>query len=272
MSHPAAPIVTPPAAPFILATNEVCLDAGGRRIVGPVSVRLAGPGVHVLVGPNGAGKTTLLRLLGGLVAPTSGAATLAGEPVHALDPARRAASLALHLEPPEALFAFSARDLVAMGRHGLDAEGAAAIDHALSTFELDALAGRPYPVLSAGERQRVSLARAFCRETPILVLDEPLARLDPRHALLVSAAMRARAAAGGLVVAVIHDLDAASRLADTIHVLKDGRLLASGPPEVVLSEARIREVWGIDVARVRVPGDGPDAASERLAIVPRGPA
>jgi iron complex transport system ATP-binding protein len=262
-----------PLAPHVAAT-EACLDAGGRRILGPISATFGGAGVHVLVGPNGAGKTTLLRLLAGLRVPSAGAVTLDGQPTHAVEASRRASRLAVHLEAPEALFAFTARDLVAMGRHGATGDHAAAIDAAIATFELETLADRPYPVLSAGERQRVSLARAFCRETPLLILDEPLARLDPRHALLVAAAIRARAAAGALVIAVIHDLDAASRLADTVHVLSGGRLVASGPPAGILTPERIREVWGIEVALVPVQaGDRPpEAGGGRVAIVPIDPA
>jgi iron complex transport system ATP-binding protein len=126
------------------------------------------------------------------------------------------------------------------------------VDAALDAVEARDLADRPISAISNGERARVLLARALAVEADVLLVDEAVATLDPAHQLHVMEVLRAEAAKGRLVIAVLHDLSLARRYCDELVMLKDGRLHASGAPAHVLTEDNIAAVYGI-TARL---GDG----------------
>ena len=197
-----------------------------------------------LVGPNGAGKSTLLQVAAGLLPPgTGGEVAWEGENITripVLDRGRRAAWV-----PQEAHFefGFSVRAVVAQGRfaHGDDGTG---VEAALARFDLTALAARPVNQLSGGERHRVLLARALATDAPLQLWDEPLAALDPRHALEVLMLARERTQAGGTVIFSLHDLRMAHCL-DHVVVLHGGELRASGAPEAVLTPELLLEVFRV---------------------------
>lgn len=210
--------------------------------VSDVSVRLPSGTMAGLVGPNGSGKSTLLQVAAGLL-PTRGEVRWGGRPLAAipvLERGRRAAWV-----PQEARFefGFSVRSVVAQGRfaHGDDEEG---VDAALARFDLTALANRPVNRLSGGERQRVLLARALATRAPLQLWDEPLAPLDPRHALEVLMLGRELVKAGGTLLFSLHDLRVAHCL-DIVVVLHHGRLRAAGKPEDVLTPELLHEVFGV---------------------------
>ncbi|HVL70400.1 MAG TPA: ABC transporter ATP-binding protein, partial [Beijerinckiaceae bacterium] len=127
--------------------------------------------------------------------------------------------------------------------------GAAAVARALAAVGLSGCEHRPVTELSGGERARALLARALATEAPVLLADEPVAALDPRHQLLVLEVLRERARAGAVVVAVMHDLALAARFADRIALLAEGRLAGDGPPEAVLTPERLAAHFGVS-ARV----------------------
>lgn len=197
-----------------------------------------------LVGPNGSGKSTLLQVAAGLLPPGEGGGVAwDGEAlarIPALDRGRRAAWV-----PQEAHFefGFSVRSVVAQGRyaHGDDEAG---VEAALTRFDLTGLAERPVNQLSGGERQRVMLARALVTGAGLQLWDEPLAPLDPRHALEVLMLAGELKKEGKTVVMSLHDLRVAHCL-DVVVVLDGGRLRATGKPEVVLTPELLREVFGV---------------------------
>jgi iron complex transport system ATP-binding protein len=213
----------------------------------PLSLELP-PGLVVgLAGPNGSGKSTLLAVAAGLLPGAgrerndvrwNGDATAA---LPALERGRRAAWV-----PAEARFefGFTVRSVVAQGRfaHGDDGAG---VDEALARLDLAGLAERPVNRLSGGERQRVLLARAVATAAPLQLWDEPLAPLDPRHALEVLALARSLVRAGGTVVFSLHDLRLAQEL-DFVVLLESGRLRAAGAPAEVLTPERVRTVFGVE--------------------------
>jgi iron complex transport system ATP-binding protein len=147
--------------------------------------------------------------------------------------------------PQEALFefGFSVRSVVAQGRfaNGDDGRG---VDEALAALDLTGLAARPVNRLSGGERARVLLARALVTGAPLQLWDEPLAALDPRHALEVVVLARGLAGRGSTVVFSLHDLRVAHRL-DLVAVLHERRLRAFGPPAEILSPSLLLEVFGV---------------------------
>ena len=236
---------------------------GGHSVLTDVDLALVPGRVTALLGPNGVGKSTLFRLLAGLLAPTSGHVSLGGQRLSALPPRARARALALVLDPPETPFAWTAYEIVLMGRAPHLAlgrfEGAAdraAADRALVRAGAAELGHRVFATLSAGERQRVLVARALCQDTPVVLMDEPTSHLDPAHALRLAALWRALADEGRAVGLVLHDLGLAARAADEVVLLAAGRVHAAGAPRAVLTPDTLAAVYGV---RARWVEDGAPA-------------
>lgn len=243
----------------LIALENVSVRLGGRTVVERVSATLD-LGLVGVLGPNGAGKSTLVRGLLGLV-PATGRVTVNG-PV--------ARTIAYLPQGGTIHWPVSVRRLVALGRlphlgplARLGSSDAAAVERAMAGADVAHLAERDATGLSGGERARVLLARALATEAPVLIVDEPLAALDPRHALAVMALLRAQADAGTLVLAVLHDLGLAARFCDRVMLMNGGRLVADGTPAAVLTRERIADVYGVE-AWVGDAGGVP-------AIVPIGP-
>jgi iron complex transport system ATP-binding protein len=249
------------------------VDHVGRRIDGvsileDISLDVRHGRVLALVGPNGAGKSTLLGLLAGDAPPTEGRIELDGRSMAAWSSAELARARAVLLQSNQVAFSFTVRQVVEMGRAPWlgtpqSEEDEAAIEAALAEADVVELAERAFPTLSGGERARASLARVLAQRTPILLLDEPTAALDLRHQEEVLRIARRHAAAGGAVVAVLHDLSLAAAYADEIAMMHRGRLVAVGSPAEVLTAERVAEVYGLEVRIL------PDPDTGRPIVLPR---
>lgn len=218
-----------------------------------------------LVGPNGSGKTTLLRLLAGLAEPDAGEVRLLGRPLGDYGRRERARALAYMSQDQPPPFAFPVASVVEMGRfpytgrfRAPDAEDDAIVAEAMAVADVAAFAARPLTELSGGERQRVLLARALAQSPRVLLLDEPTANLDLRHAVAFFQVVRALSRrAGATVVAVLHDLSFAAAVCDRIALLDRGRLAADGAPADVLQSDRLSEVFGTRIAVTPEAEGGP---------------
>ncbi|MEW1654218.1 MULTISPECIES: ABC transporter ATP-binding protein [unclassified Streptomyces] len=243
-----------------LHIDSVTVVTAGRTLVDDVSLR-AGPGEVVgLVGPNGAGKSTLLRTCYRALRPSSGRVLLDGTDIRRLPARQVARTLAAVLQemPPD--FGLTARDVAAMGRapyrRAFQADrrdDTAAVDAALAALDVADLAERRFDRLSGGERQRVLIARALAQQPSVMVLDEPTNHLDLRHQL---DALRLVRTLGVTAVVAVHDLNLAAMFCDRVCVLDEGRLLADGPPQTVLTEELIAEVYGVRTEVTLHPGKG----------------
>jgi iron complex transport system ATP-binding protein len=245
----------------ILAASELTLAYGGRVVVDSANLAVAAGERLALVGPNGAGKSTLLRALTGVLAPRAGAVQLCGDPIASVHRQAVARTIAVVPELAELPFAMPVDEVVALGRlphepplTGLRASDITAIDGAIERVGIGHLRRRDVRELSMGERQLVFIAVAVAQAAPILVLDEPTAHLDIRHQvevmeLLVDLNRRD----GTTVVAVLHDLALAAHFFPRVVVLDQGRIVADGEPSAVLDVDRIRAVFGVDPALVRLP-------------------
>ncbi len=232
----------------------------GRAALRDVSLHV-GPGERVaIIGPNGAGKSTLLRLIAGLVAPATGSVELAGDRVDRLDRLTVARRLAVVPQLPTLPFATSVEDVVALGRlphehpvRGMRPGDRAAVAAAIERVGVGHLLGRDARELSLGERQLVLLAMAVAQDAPVLILDEPTVHLDLRHQVEVMELVGdLNARDGTTVLAVLHDLGLAAHFFPRLILLDRGRVVADGPPAEVLAPDRIRDVFGVDPAFVRL--------------------
>lgn len=244
-----------------LSLLDVTVAIGPRRIVQPVRAALEAGQLVALIGPNGAGKTTLLRAIAGL-GPAGGRITIAGTELGAMPVAKRAKRIGYLPQGHQAHWPLPARDIVALGRypHGghdpsrLSAVDQAIVDDAMARADCAHLAGQNIQTLSGGERARVMMARALAVQAPILLADEPTAALDARHQLAIMATLKAEAARGALVIAVTHDILLAARFADHVMVMDEGRLVADGAPQEVLTDRLMREVYRVASATVSIDG------------------
>jgi len=209
---------------------------------------VAAPGrITAVLGPNAAGKSTLLRACLGSIKPAAGQVVIGGRPAHAQS-ARRVARAAAYVPQRSVVSAgFSVREVVALGRFALPAN-AARVERAIEEMDLASIAERPVPHLSVGQQQRVALARALAQVEPgaSLLLDEPTSAMDVRHRLMVRRLLRGIASSGSAVLIAMHDLREAALLADDAWLLRDARLVATGPIAETLQPESLRAVFDVD--------------------------
>ena len=234
-----------------LNATGIHVRLGDKQVLNGVTVAFAPGAVTAVIGPNGAGKSTLLSVLAGLRVPDQGKAALDGADLQTLAPRLRAQRLAFLPQIPEIAWGVEARTLIALGRtpftgaRGLSVEDEAAVDRAIATTHVAALAHRNVHTLSGGERARVLLARALAGEPQWLLADEPLTGLDPGHQLDAADLLRHLADQGRGVIVTLHDLHMALRVADTVIVLAEGRIVAAGPARAALTPDILAAVYGI---------------------------
>jgi iron complex transport system ATP-binding protein len=252
---------TPAGEAATVVVEDVRVTLGDTDALRGVSATVEPGTVLGLVGPNGAGKTTLLRATNGTLSPDAGRVLVGGDRVDRLDSAAASRRVATVPQDDGVRFAFSVREVVAMGRYphrsrfGHDPDPGA-VDRAIERTDLAGLADRRIDAVSGGQRRRALLARALAAEAPVLALDEPTASLDVDHAVRTLELVRRAVADGRTAVAAVHDLDLAARFCDELLVVADGRALARGPPEEVLTADTVREAFGVEAVVVDHPVTG----------------
>lgn len=248
----------------VLQAQSVSVIRGGRAIVDGVSARLEAGMFVALVGANGAGKSTLLNALAGLLKPEAGTVTLDDRPVLAIDRRELARRRAYLPQSLRAEWPISVERLVALGLTpqlpafgGLPGGFEPRLTQAIEAFDLVPQRHQPATTLSGGELARAMLARALVGDPAVLLADEPISGLDPRHRLYTVLRLRRLAVEEGrLVVTTLHDLTLALRHATHLMALRDGRLAAFGPIAQTLTPDLLAQVFDV---RARITGAG-DAA------------
>ncbi len=236
-----------------LVVQSLSVDAGAKRLVDGVSMAVRRGELVAIIGENGAGKSSLMRCMAGYLRPSSGVVTVDGHDVMGMTSAVRALAIGWLPQAMPLAWPVKVRDAVAIGRfaHGgvperLSVADSAAVERVLAACDLIDLADRSTSHLSGGEIARVHLARTMVGEAAVLLADEPVAALDPRHRLAVMRLLRAEADAGTAVAMVLHDLGLAGRFADRIVGMKDGRALVEGPPAEVVTRKWISALFGVE--------------------------
>jgi len=242
--------------------NDVGVTLGRRVVVHGVSAAFGAGTLTGIVGPNGAGKSTLARAMLALV-PASGTVRVDDVDAAAMPRGKLARRIAYVPQGQSLHWPLTVERLVGLGRlphltpmSRISEADSAAIERAMARADVLDLRDRIATELSGGERARVLFARALAVEAPALIADEPLASLDPGHQIDVMDMLRAEAAGGALVIAVLHDLTLAAQYCDRLLLIDEGRIVADGTPADVLTAERLRAVYGIDAA-VETGGEWP---------------
>lgn len=238
----------------LLAVEGVTAGYDGHIVVQDLSIFVGAGEVVGLIGPNGSGKTTLVRVISRALRPMAGSVRVAGTDPYAI-PGRNAARL-VAVVPQELVptFSFTALEVVLMGRSpylspwgGGGAEDYRKAREAMQAAGVHHLADRPLEELSGGEKQGVVLAQALAQDAPVLLLDEPTTHLDLRHVVgILETVMGLARDRGKAVLAVFHDLNLASGFCDRLVALDEGRVVAAGPPEGVVTRELLRKLYSVE--------------------------
>lgn len=244
-----------------IEARDVSAGYGRVGVLHGVSLSARAGELVAVLGPNGSGKSTLIRVLAGTLPVRSGGVWLHGRPLAELGREAIAREIAVVPQESDVAFGFDVREVVMMGRaphqSGLlrvREVDQVAVESALERCQIGPLATRRVAELSGGERRRVTIARALAQTANVLLLDEPAAHLDARHAVSVGDLMGEEVRSRGVAcVAVMHDLAAAARWASRIVLLRAGEVRADGPPAEVLDPELLESVFGIPMKVARDP-------------------
>lgn len=235
-----------------IKTSELSYGVNGKTIVDDVTFEIKRNEFLGIVGPNGAGKSTLLRLLARIINPTEGRILLDGEDISGYEAKELYKKISFLPQTSYFDFPLSVLEVVLTGRYPylgiFESESKEDIKRAedcLSLVDLEGFSRRKVTTLSGGEQQRVSIARVLAQETDFIFLDEPSSHLDIHHKFTLMELLRSLAQEGKGIVAVLHDLDLASKFCEKILVLENGRVAALGEPSHVLSEKLLSSVFKV---------------------------
>ena len=234
-----------------LAAEGIDFAYGQHAVLNSVDATVTGGEVLAVIGPNGCGKSTLIRCLAGIYHPSAGGVHLNGTPLGDIPPRRLAQRIGYVPQVSQEEQPFTVADAVLMGRRPYSpwrtrAEDLDLVADVMELLAIAHLSRRYLGELSAGQKQKVLIARALAQEPEILLLDEPTSALDIRHQLEVLEIVREQADRFGRgIVLVIHDLSLANRFADRMLLLNNGRCRHQGRPDEVVTSQRIREVYGV---------------------------
>jgi iron complex transport system ATP-binding protein len=233
----------------------------GPPVVAGVSLEVRSGEVVALLGANGCGKSTLLRLLLGLLSPSKGEVRLAGTALHNWSRPEIARHVAYVPQSHSTPFPYLVRDVVALGciaRRGLfgrlDRSDEELVDASMERLGICHLADRRTTELSGGERQLCLIARALAQQAPLIIMDEPFAGLDYGNQWRLLALTRALAGEGRAIVQTSHHPEHVLAVASRAVLLHEGRVVDDGPPKDVITPARVRRLYSLDVERHEVPG------------------
>lgn len=226
--------------------------AGGVQALAALDLRVAKGHALALLGQNGAGKSTLLLHLNGSLRPSRGQVLLAGQPVaysrQALNDWRRRVALVLQ-DPDDQLFAASVYEDISFGPLNLglpEVETRARVEEALAALGISDLRDRPTHMLSGGQKRRVAIAGAVAMRPEVLLLDEPTAGLDAPSAAQLITLLKALQAGGMTLVFSTHDVDLAWQMADEVALFAQGRVVAQGPAQTLLTDPEALAPLGLE--------------------------
>jgi iron complex transport system ATP-binding protein len=270
--------------------NAAPLNATARTVLDVEDLTFAYPGrprllkgiwfsvgareVMCLLGPNGTGKTTLLRCLIRISKPASGTVRVLGRDTATMTAKELARRVAYVPQASTTVFPFTVLDIVVMGRSphlGFMATPTAhderiALD-ALEQVGIGHLARRPFAQVSGGERQLALIARALAQQASVLVMDEPTASLDYGNQVRMLRLIKSLAASGHTILMTSHFPNHAFDCANQTALMKDGRIVEKGQPDIVISDASLSALYGVDVRVVTASvGDDQESGTVKVCV------
>lgn len=227
------------------------------KVLHDISFCIDEPGFISIIGPNGVGKSTMIKCINGIIKPTSGTVRILGRPVEDYNLKDLARIVGYVPVISGDYLKMTVLDTVLIGRYSHQRwkttdEDILMAHKALKAMEIDDLAMRGFDELSAGQHQKVSIARGLVQKPRIMILDEPTSNLDIRHQVFVSAFLKKLAARTGMVILMIsHDLNLAAKFSDRIIVMgAPGRIYGIGTPDEMITEDMIRDVYDVQCSVV----------------------
>ena len=253
---------------MILRIENVRVVLNSSEVLRDVEFEVREGELIALLGPNGSGKSTLLRTIFGLIKPACGAVYLNGRKLHDMQIAEVAKSLG-YLPQESSETRLRVIDVVLLGRTPYIGIKPSQKDlkiarKALSMVGMEGFENRRFSELSGGEKQKVMLARIFCQQAKILLLDEPTSHLDIKSQVEVMGIVRRTVSDGKAAIVAIHDINLAASFCNRVLMVKDGRIVYAGKPEEVINPESIMDVFGIEVEVVQ--------HKNRILVVPFGKA
>ncbi len=246
-----------------LAARRLSISYPHRTVVHELDLEIPDGSFTVLIGPNGCGKSTVLRAMARVLKPSGGEVVLDGSPIQDLHGRHVARTVGLLPQAPITPDGITVAELVARGRYPHQGplrresrEDRAVVERCLEQTGIAELAARPLAELSGGQRQRAWIAMALAQDTELLLLDEPTTYLDLAHQLDVLDLCARLHREGRTVVAVLHDLNQAARYATHLIALRDGAILAAGPPATVLTAELVQQAFDLSARIIEDPESG----------------
>ena len=233
----------------LLATEELSWQVQNKKILDKLSFSIRQGEFVGVIGPNGAGKSSLLRCIYRKIIPTSGSIQFNYKALASYNRKQLAQQVAVVLQEPPTHFDLSVIDVVRMGlipNKALlsfdSAEDFSAIVEAAKQVDLLDKLQQSFNSLSGGEKQRAMIARAILQTPQLLLMDEPTNHLDIRHQIEV---LELATSMNITVMVSIHDLNLAAAFCDRLILLDEGKIIADGTPEEVLTKATLQQVFGV---------------------------
>jgi iron complex transport system ATP-binding protein len=244
-----------------LYANDLNLSYDNLAIINNLNVQIPNGQITVLVGANGCGKSTLLRGISRLLKPKKGNVILDGQDIWKMPTKQLARQLGILPQSPTAPEGLTVHELVSQGRYPhqgwlqqWSTEDERITAEALDITDMTEYADRAVDTLSGGQRQRAWIAMTLAQDSDLILLDEPTTYLDLAYQIDVLDLLHdLNIKRGKTIVMVLHDLNHACRYADHLIALRDGRIVVEGEPADVITEATVRDVFGIECRIVSDP-------------------
>lgn len=237
----------------IITTKNLSFGYTEKKILKNIDFKVPKGNIVSLIGPNGCGKSTLLRCLAGILKASRNTIFMDGQAIEMYKARQLAQNLSFLPQFQEKIKSISVYDLIAMGRSPyhdfgwlVNKEDRDKIEWAMDYMSLSGYENLPVNALSGGERQRVWIAMTLAQDTPLILLDEPVTYMDLKHQQeLLSVITDLKYSYNKTIVTVFHDINHAMEVSDLVYMMKDGEVFAKGPPEEVITEDSISEVYDI---------------------------
>lgn len=238
-----------------LTIKNLSAGYGKNTVISDINLETGSGKLIALIGPNGSGKSTLIKTMAGLLPKRSGEIWAGDTPLDFLEAKDRARHIAYLSQSRMAMPDMSVMEILELGRAPyrgrlgkISSAGRSVIERAIETCALEAFTSRQYGALSGGEQARVLLGRVLAVDAPIILVDEPIAALDPYFQLATLNILKREAEAGKTVIAAMHDLSLAAKFGDQVWIMSKGQLACNAPPEKAFTAEIIDRIFKVDWA------------------------